>query len=162
MFVSYLAGESNFRHYNALPEITALNAILTSITNRVDTRIGRNRYFSVSTAEPTGLGGSLEARRGFQPVLKPVDKQLMVRVGISTSAFHIPGNLARAMIDFDRVSFGARMDHFLRGVKIRTTHLGHEKIITRVAPHTARSYSIETLEYGRVTVEDYFRQSKLT
>ena len=142
--------------------ITALNIILKSPSTRLDITVGRNRYFSRATAEPIGLGGGLEAWKGFQPSVRPVYKQLMVRVSISTTAFYIPGNLARAMIEFSGSSFGARMGTFCHGVRVRTTHLGHRKTVRRVARHTARTYSFDSPEYGHVTVEDYFRQSKLT
>ena len=124
--------------------------------------VGRNRYFFRAAAQPQSLGGGLEAWQGFYSSVRPTFKQLMVNVNVCTTAFYTPGNLAVAMQEFQRSSFGAQMENFCKGVRIRTTHLGHRKGVKRLARHTARSYSFDTPEYGRVTVEQYFKRSEFT
>lgn len=124
--------------------------------------VGRNRYFFRAAAEPVNMGGGLEAWKGFYSSVRPAYKQLMVNVNVCTTAFYIPGNLARAMMDFRNSSFGARMEGFCKGVRIKTTHLGHRKSVKKLARQNARTYSFDTPEYGRVTVEEYFKRSKFT
>ena len=124
--------------------------------------VGRNRYFFRAAAEPSRLGGGLEAWKGFYSSIRPAHKQLMVNVNVCTTAFYIPGNLARAMMDFQASSFGARMEVFCKSVRIKTTHLGYRKTVKKLVRHTARTYSFDTPEYGRVNVEEYFRRSKFT
>lgn len=124
--------------------------------------VGRNRYFFRAAAEPSRLGGGLEAWKGFYSSIRPAHRQLMVNVNVCTTAFYIPGNLARAMMDFQNSSSGARMEVFCKSVRIKTTHLGYRKTVKKLVRHTARTYSFDTPEYGRVNVEEYFRRSKFT
>lgn len=124
--------------------------------------VGRNRYFFRSAAQPARLGGGLEAWKGFYSSIRPAHKQLMVNVNVCTTAFYTPGNLARAMVEFRDSSFGARMEVFCKGVRIKTTHLGYRKTVKKLARFTAKTYKFDTPEHGNVTVEDYFRLSKLT
>lgn len=86
----------------------------------------------------------------------------MVNVNVCTTAFYTPGNLAVAMMAFRDSSFGARMEVFCKSVRIKTTHLGHRKTVKKLARHNARTYSFDTPEYKRVTVEEYFKRSKFT
>ena len=136
--------------------------ILTYLSRKTDVMVGRNRCFSYATIEPVGLGSGLEAWKGFCASVRPVDKQLMVRVSTCTTAFYVPGNLARAMIEFRDSSLGARMEAFCCRLRIRTTHLGHQRTIKRLARYTAKTYSFDAPEYGQITVENYFRRSKFT
>lgn len=86
----------------------------------------------------------------------------MVNVNVCTTAFYVVQNLASAMMEFSRASFGARMTAFCKGVRVQTTHLGHRKTIKEVSRFNAKQYSFRAEEYGaNVTVEQYFRRSKL-
>lgn len=122
--------------------------------------VGRNRYFFRSAAEPFRLGGGLEAWKGFYSSIRPAHKQLMVNVNVCTTAFYVPGNLAVAMMEFRQSSFGARMEVFCKGVRVKATHLGYRKTVKKLVRQTAKTYSFDTPEHGRVTVEEYFKRSK--
>lgn len=159
---SYLAGAAQFRNYDVLPVIAALNIILAAVPGRSGVMVGRNRYFFRAAATPSSLGGGLEAWKGFYSSVRTAHKQLMVNVNVCTTAFYTPGNLARAMVVFRDSSFGARMEAFCKGVRIKTTHLGYRKSVKKLARHTAKTYSFDTPEYGKVTVEQYFKRSKCT
>jgi hypothetical protein len=83
----------------------------------------------------------------------------MVNVNACTTAFYTPGNLAEAMMTFQRASFGARPAAFVKGVRIKTTHLGYTKTVKGLARETARQYKFDAGDLGNVTVEQYFAKS---
>ena len=157
--ISYLAGQMQYGNYSASPVVAALNDLLTSLPKKMSIVVERNQYFARTIAEPFKLGGGVEAWKGLCTSVRPVYKQLMINANFCMKPFYIAGNLVFAMEAFRDASFGARMDTFVRGIRIEVTHLGHRKIVRRFAPHTAKTYSFDTQEYGRVTVEEYFRQS---
>ena len=82
-------------------------------------------------------------------------------VNVCTTAFYIPGNLAERLQEFMNMSFSANPNAFVRGLRVRTTHLGYRKTVKDVAKVTARQHSFEAEGMGKVTVEQYFKRSKL-
>jgi eukaryotic translation initiation factor 2C len=165
MLSSYLAGEPHFRGYDILPVIAALNVVLAAHPNRATTGggvlVGRNRFFFPSAEAPMSLGGGLEAWKGFYSSVRPAYRQLMVNVNVCTTAFYTPGNLADAMHAFRNASFGAKVNVFVKGLRVEATHLSYRKTIKGMAKESARTYSFDCSELGgRVTVEEYFRRSK--
>jgi eukaryotic translation initiation factor 2C len=124
--------------------------------------VGRNRFFFPSASPPFSLGGGLEAWRGFYSSVRPAFNQLMVNVNVCATAFYSEGNLAEAMNVFERASFGARMSAFVQRLRVRTDHLGHQKTVKRLGRLNAKQHKFEAQELGgMVTVEEYFRRSKL-
>ena len=86
----------------------------------------------------------------------------MVNVNVCATAFYSEGNLAEAMNVFERASFGARMSAFVQRLRVRTDHLGHQKTVKRLGRLNAKQHKFEAQELGgMVTVEEYFRRSKL-
>ncbi|KAH7923516.1 Piwi-domain-containing protein [Leucogyrophana mollusca] len=155
--LSYLEGQPQYRNYDILPVISALNVILAAHPLRSGVQVGRNRYFFRSAAPPMSLGGGLEAWKGFYSSVRPAHRQLMVNVNVCTTAFYSPGNLANAMMTFRDSSFGARMSVFAKGVRVKTSHLGYKKTVKTVAHMNARQYRFQCDELGgQVTVEQYF------
>ncbi|KAI9435236.1 argonaute-like protein [Russula earlei] len=159
----YLVGNPQYRNYDILPVISALNLVLSAHPNRTQAGagvvVGRNRYFFPSASPPFSLGGGLEAWRGFYSSVRPSFNQLMVNVNVCATAFYSEGNLAAAMHAFEQASFGARMSAFVQRVRIRTDHLGHQKTVKRLAKFNARQHRFEAQELGgMVTVEEYFRR----
>ena len=123
--------------------------------------VGRNKFFHPSPAEtPFLLGGGLEAWRGFYASVRPAHKQLMVNVNVCTTAFYVPGNLAERLQEFTSMSFGARASAFVRGLRVKTIHLGYRKSIKDVARVSAKQHSFDADGMGRVTVEQYFKRSR--
>jgi hypothetical protein len=162
----YLVGHAQYRNYDILPVISALNLILSAHPNRTQAgggvMVGRNRFFFPSASPPFPLGGGLEAWRGFYSSVRPSFKQLMVNVNVCSTAFYSEGNLAEAMIVFEQASFGARMSAFVQRLRVRTKHLGHQKTVKRLAKLNAKQHRFEAQELGgMVTVEEYFRRSTL-
>jgi len=124
--------------------------------------VGRNRYFFPSASPPFPLGGGLEAWKGFYSSIRPSFNQLMVNVNVCATTFYSEGNLAEAMHSFEQASFGARMSAFVQRIRVRTDHLGHQKMVKRLAKFSAKQHRFEAQELGgMVTVEEYFRRSKL-
>ncbi|KAG1737463.1 ribonuclease H-like domain-containing protein [Suillus paluster] len=155
--MSYLNGDGQYRNYNTLPVISALNLILAAHPLRSGIKVGQDRYFFRSAATPSNLGGGLEAWKGFYSSVRPAHRQLMVNVNVCTTAFYTPGNLAVQMMAFNNSSFGARMEVFCRGVRVKATHLGYRKTVKSLARQNARQYAFPCDELGgRVTVEQYF------
>jgi eukaryotic translation initiation factor 2C len=166
---SHLNGDPRFRQYDISPLVSALNLILGAHPSRTQpgggVLVGRNRFFFKSPAarsEDMDLSGGLEAWRGFYSSVRPSFKQLMVNVNVATTAFYKPGNLAVNMMEYAAASFGARMAGFVKGVRIRTEHLGYKKTIKRLADVTAKTHKFDCAELGRVvTVVTYFKESRL-
>ncbi|KZT63105.1 argonaute-like protein [Daedalea quercina L-15889] len=160
--VNYLEGQPQYRGYDVLPVIAALNLILAAHPNRPGgggVMVGKNKFFHPSVAHPpTPLGGGLEAWRGFYSSVRPAHKQLMVNVNVCTTAFYTPGNLADRMQEFSNASFGARYAAFVKGVRVKTTHLGYTKTVKTASRLNARQHRFHTDDYGEVTVEEYFRR----
>jgi eukaryotic translation initiation factor 2C len=73
----------------------------------------------------------------------------------------VPGSLAKAMIDFRSASFGARVNVFVKGVRVKTTHLGYKKTVKALSNLTAKQHKFEVAEFGgaSMSVETYFKRS---
>ncbi|KAH7882934.1 ribonuclease H-like domain-containing protein [Phlebopus sp. FC_14] len=155
--MNYLEGHAQYRNYDILPVLAALNVILAASPSQTGVMVGRNRFFFRSAATPAPLGGGLEAWQGFYSSVRPAHKQLMVNVNVCTTAFYVAQNLADAMRQFTSFSYSARMDAFCKGVRVRTTHLNYRKTVKKLSRYTARTYEFETAEYGKVTVLNYFK-----
>lgn len=152
------------RAYDVLPIINALNLVLSAHPSSAagqGVMVGRNRFFFRSAMAPSSLGGGIEAWKGFYSSVRPAWKQLMVNVNVCTTAFYIPGNLAQAMESFRNASFGARPATFVRGVRVKTTHLGYTKTVKRLANFNARQHKFDSGDFGKVSVEEYFKKSTL-
>ncbi|KAL5520600.1 hypothetical protein ACEPAF_2601 [Sanghuangporus sanghuang] len=157
VLAGYLAGNPESRELDIAPLLAALNIVLAQHPSRNGVMVGRNRFFF--SHETFNLGGGLEAWKGFYSSVRPAYKQLMVNVNVATTAFYSEGNLANAMLEFRNASFGARVDQFVRGIRIQTTHLGHKKTIKRASSHTAKSYRFKWDETGgQISVEEYFQR----
>jgi eukaryotic translation initiation factor 2C len=161
-----MAGNSQYRGYDILPVIAALNLILAAHPSRTGpgggVMVGRNRFFFPSpSAPPVSLGGGLEAWKGFFSSVRVAYKQLMVNVNVCTTAFYTPGNLAEAMTTFERASFGGRFTAFVKGVRVKTTHLGYKKTVKNAKKETPDQHRFDCTELGgMVSVEEYFKRSQ--
>ncbi|KAF8153048.1 argonaute-like protein [Crassisporium funariophilum] len=160
--LNYLAGQPQYRDYDIMPIISALNVILAAHPNRSGgggVMVGRNRFFFRTAMDPVSLGGGLEAWKGFYSSVRPTHNQLMVNVNVCTTAFYTPGNLAHAMSAFRDSSFGARPSAFVKGVRVKTTHLGYMKSVKTLSNSNARQHRFHAAEFGgEVTVEEYFKK----
>ncbi|KIP05634.1 hypothetical protein PHLGIDRAFT_91914 [Phlebiopsis gigantea 11061_1 CR5-6] len=160
--LSYLDGHPQYRGYDIMPIISALNLILAAHPSRAGgggVMVGRNKFFHRSAAEPpASIGGGLEAWRGFYSSVRPAHRQLMVNVNVCTTAFYTPGNLADGMMAFMNASYSARAAAFAKGVRVRTIHLGYRKTIKTVSKMTARQHKFDAEGLGTVSVEEYFNK----
>ncbi|KAI0768207.1 Piwi domain-containing protein [Trametes elegans] len=160
--VKYLEGQPQYRGYDIMPVINALNIVLAAHPGRAQgggVMVGRNKFFHPSpAAPPVPLGGGLEAWRGFYTSVRPAWKQLMVNVNVCTTAFYTPGNLAERLMEFMNASYGARPAAFVRGVRVQTTHLGYRKTVKTTAKVNARQHKFTAEGLGEVTVEKYFEK----
>ncbi|KAI0080425.1 argonaute-like protein [Panus rudis PR-1116 ss-1] len=160
--LSYLNGSPQYRGYDIMPIVSALNLILMSHPNSAagaGVMVGRNKFFFPSSnSDPFKLGGGLEAWKGFFTSVRPAHKQLMVNVNVCTTAFYSPGNLAVKVQEFMNASFGARANAFVRGVRVKTTHLGYMKTVKKMENVTARQHKFKAEGLGEVTVEQYFKR----
>nr|GAT44419.1 argonaute-like protein [Mycena chlorophos] len=156
----YVSGNFQYRGYDIMPLISAMNLLLASQANRTGVQVGRNRFFFPADDQPVPLGGGLQAFRGFYSSVRPAHNQLMVNLNVCTTAFYQPGPLADAMMAFRNASFGARITAFVKGVRVKTTHLGYKKTVKKASDRTARTHSFACAELNNevVTVEQYFRR----
>ena len=75
-------GDPQYRDYDPLPLISALNLVLQQHPTRSGVRVGKNRFFLPSSAENLkfGIGPGIQAVQGFYASVRPAHQQLMVNV----------------------------------------------------------------------------------
>lgn len=78
---------------------------------------------------------------------------------VCTTAFYKPGNLADAMREFMKMS--PRPTAFVKGLRVKATHLGYRKTIKKATEYTANTYVFDSGEFGEVSVAGYFLKSTL-
>ncbi|KAG1734938.1 ribonuclease H-like domain-containing protein [Suillus paluster] len=158
----HLSGNIESQDYDAQPLIAAVNLVLQTHASRTGVRVGKNRYFFPSQErERFDLAPGVEAWKGFFASARPVYKALMVNVGVCMTAFYKPGNLADAIMEFNRTSNGAMLQRFVQKLKVTTSHLGYKqkKPIKKIMSTTARQQTFNCEEYhGQISVEDYFKR----
>ncbi|KAK7034495.1 hypothetical protein VNI00_012342 [Paramarasmius palmivorus] len=158
----YIRGQPQYKDYDIMPILSALNLVLAAhptSSHGGGVMVGRNRFFFPNAMPPSDLGGGLQAFRGFYSSVRPTHNQLMVNVNVCTTAFYTPGNLMHSLNAFMDASFSARPNAFVKGVRVKTTHLGYKKTIKGISNYTARTYKFPCEELGgEVTVEEYFRR----
>ena len=64
------------------------------------------------------------------------------------------------MMQFQHHSVGAQASAFVKGVRVKTTHLGYKKTVKRLHRLNARQHKFDSGDFGTVTVEQYFKKSK--
>lgn len=161
MSARYLNGNIESRDLDAQPLVSALNLVLQTHAARTGVRVGQNRYFFPSQ-ERFELATGVEAWKGFFMSARPVYKELMVNIGVCMTAFYKPGNLADAIVEFNRTSNGAMLQRFAQGLKVTTNHLGYKpkKPLKKIMSTTARQTFFNCEEFGgRISVEEYFKKS---
>ncbi|KAH0832181.1 Piwi-domain-containing protein [Lanmaoa asiatica] len=158
---SFMSGDPNFRNWDFAPIVSAQNLVLQHHASHNGVRVGKNRYFFPSSGQPLDLSIGVEAWRGFFMSARPVYKELMVNVGVCMTAFYKPGNLAQAIMEFQRQSHGAMLHRFAQKLKVTTSHLGYKqtKPLKKIISTTAKTTSFQCDEFnGKVTVEQYFKR----
>lgn len=76
---------------------------------------------------------------------------------VCTTAFYRSGNLATALIEFLKIN--SRPTTFVKGLRVKATHLGYRKTIKEATEYTAKTYVFKTEDYGEISVEEYFLKS---
>ncbi|KAG1727431.1 Piwi domain-containing protein [Suillus lakei] len=156
----YLSGNLESRDYDVQPLVSAVNLVLQTHATRTGVRVGKNRYFFPSQ-ERFELALGVDAVKGFFTSARPAYNALMVNVGVCMTAFYKPGNLADAIMAFQRSSDGAMLQRFTQKLKVTTRHLGYKqkKPIKKIMPTTARRTTFHCEEYhGKISVEEYFKR----
>ncbi|KAJ7577907.1 argonaute-like protein [Mycena floridula] len=158
----YLEGNPQYKGYDPLPLVSALNIVLQQHAAHNGVRVSKNRYFFLP-AERMSLGIGMEAWRGFYTSVRPTYKQLMVNVNVCMTAFVQPGNLAEALGAFNRNSRGAMPTlpkDMVKNIKVTTKHLGYKRRypLKAVLGTSARNTFFQGPE-GRITVEQYFKKT---
>ena len=77
---SYMDGAAEYRNYDPLPLISALNLVLQQHPTRTGVRVGKNRFFIPASAQKFGIGPGIQAVQGFYASVRPAHQQLMVNV----------------------------------------------------------------------------------
>lgn len=93
---------------------------------------------------------------------RPVYKELMVNVGVCMTAFYKPGNLADAIMEFQKKSSGGMLHRFAQKLKVTTSHLGYKqtKPLRKIMSTTAKQSTFPCEEFnGEISVEQYFKKS---
>jgi eukaryotic translation initiation factor 2C len=53
----------------------------------------------------------------------------------------------------------SRPTTFVKGLRVKATHLGYRKTIKEATEYTAKTYVFKTEEFGEISVEEYFFKS---
>ncbi|KAF7762168.1 hypothetical protein Agabi119p4_8761 [Agaricus bisporus var. burnettii] len=152
-----IAGDPQYSAHDIMPIISAFNLILAAWPTRSGAggvMVGRNKFFMPGTGVPMPLGGGLEAVRGFYSSVRTAHQALMVNVNVCTTAFYRSGNLATALIEFLKIN--SRPTTFVKGLRVKATHLGYRKTIKEATEYTAKTYVFKTEDFGEISVEEYF------
>ncbi|KAG1867688.1 Piwi domain-containing protein [Suillus subluteus] len=156
----YLSGDIESRNYDVQPLVAAVNLVLQTHAARTGVRVGKNRYFFPSQ-ERFELALGIDAVKGFFTSARPAYNELMVNVGVCMTAFYKPGNLADAIMAFQRSSDGAMLQRFTQKLKVTTSYLGYKqkKPIKKIMSTSARRTFFHCEEYhGKISVEEYFKK----
>ena len=77
-------GAAEYRDYDPVPLISALNIVLQQYPTRTRLRVGKNRFFIPASAEKFAIGpatsSGIQAVQGFYASVRPTHQQLMVNV----------------------------------------------------------------------------------
>ncbi|KAF7986868.1 hypothetical protein HWV62_12604 [Athelia sp. TMB] len=147
--------------YDPLPIISALNLVLQTHASKTGVRVGQNQirhFFKSPNEQPISLSLRVEAWKGFFSSVRPTYKQLMVNVNVAMAAFYVPGNLADAVMAFERNSAGGMPHRFTKGLKVRVIHLGYKKPLKSICG-SARQQTFKHDVYDVISVEEYFKKA---
>lgn len=115
------------------PITQALNIFLGHYAkaSKQHTTIGANKSYSLTQSDVTtgNLGGGLTALRGFFSSIRVATTRILVNVNMSHAPFYNAVTLVQTMGDFGR-AYGqnkAKLAVFLKGVRVKTTHLKEKK-----------------------------------
>ncbi|KAL4080951.1 Piwi domain-containing protein [Scleroderma citrinum] len=168
--VKFLDGESSHRGYDFSLVLGAYNLVLQSHAAHSGVRVGSGgesggggRYFfPPEERENFFLSPGVSAWKGFFMSARPVYKQLMVNVGVCMTPFYQPGNLANAIMVFQRDSQGATLQRFAQKLKVTTSHLGYKSVkqVHKISDKSARQTFFPCDEFNspRMSVEEYFKK----
>ncbi|KAK0452966.1 argonaute-like protein [Desarmillaria tabescens] len=162
----YLNADKEYRDYDPLPIISALNLALQQNPLRTGVRIGQNKYyFPPLPNERRGLGPGILAWRGFSTSVRPAYQQLMVNINVCMAPFVEPGNLADVLVSFNRNSSGGMPTlpkELARSIKVVTNHLGHKRRykLWEIGRKSARNTTFPCEEFGKknMSVEEFFKR----
>ncbi|KDR70848.1 hypothetical protein GALMADRAFT_144328 [Galerina marginata CBS 339.88] len=161
--LKYLKGKPEHSDIDTSSTISALNLILSAHPNRFvggGTVVGRNRFFFPTATQPSNLGGGLEAWNGFYSSVRPTRNGLMVNVNVCTTAFYKPGNLAESMVAFTKSVFRGNRSAFVRGVRVKTQHLGH-RIVKALFSQKSRKQKLSDADLDRGQFQAIIKASDL-
>ncbi|KAK0452977.1 argonaute-like protein [Desarmillaria tabescens] len=162
----YLNADKEYRDYDPLPIISAVNLVLQQNAMRTGVRIGQNKYFfPPPPGERKILGPGVEAWRGFFISVRSTYQQLMVNINVCMAPFVEPGNLADVLVSFNRNSSGGMPTlpkELARSIKVVTNHLGHKHRykLWEIGRKSARNTTFPCEEFGKknMSVEEFFKR----
>ncbi len=136
--VEYLSStDASPAHYAGKPEIIqALNIFLSHYAKSKPSTeiaiIGSNKSYSLASEQrPLGLG--LIALRGFFSSVRAATARILVNVNVSHAAFYTPENLKNLMTNSGLQGNPIKLQSFLKGVRVKTNHLGDKNKIKTIA-----------------------------
>ncbi|KAF4120452.1 PAZ domain [Geosmithia morbida] len=113
-----------------LPMIQALNIFLNHYAKSSGNlaTIGASKVFAMGSQSDTfDLGGCLTAVRGFFASVRAATGRILVNVNVSHGAFYNEGPLLQLFLTFGRQRGLFRLESFIKGLRVRTTHLKERK-----------------------------------
>lgn len=168
--------DSSIGYTDKEPMLQALNVAMSrkpSSSPGVSAPPRTNKFFPQG-AVLGDLGGGLIALRGYYTSVRTATLRLLANVNSVTATFYRSGSLLDLMRDFQSSCQGPwqlKLHHFLKGVRVETTHLktGKGLFKRRVLAGLARSpypaANAKDISFywdekdSKVTIEQYFQRS---
>lgn len=134
--MDYLLGRNNQTRCNNKEDIIqALNIVMSrwpSVTPGIAGLKSGNKFFPLTNA-PKPLGGGLVALLGYYTSVRTSTLRLLLNVNSITAAFYRSGPLQNLMSDFrgledNQTDTFAKLHRFLKGVRVKLTHLAKPKM----------------------------------
>ena len=151
----YLTSTDLRAHYDdKLPMMQALNIFLNHYSKSTGNLITINssKTFSLDqSSATTDLGGGLAAIRGFFASVRMACCRVLVNVNVSNAAFYQEGSLSELILRFDaELRNKSGIDAFLKGLRVKTTHLPERRNKRGEVIHRARTVlGLATINDGK-------------
>ncbi|KAH7882235.1 Piwi domain-containing protein [Phlebopus sp. FC_14] len=148
--------------------LAAINLVLAAHPSQTGFKVTRNdenkkptdQRFFFSTGKSPSLGGGLEAHEGSYLSVRPAHQELMVNVNTSTAAFYQPQGFLDVWDEYKKFTSreGDAEAGFGRQVRVRAGPTNQVRKVLGFAKVNARQHTFKHREFGKVTVEQYYKR----
>ncbi|KAI1284237.1 ribonuclease H-like domain-containing protein [Xylaria sp. FL0933] len=127
--MSYLTSTDASRWREEESPIQALNILFNhhaKSSDQIVTR-GTSKSYSLVDADTRDLEAGLKAIRGFFTSVRAATGRMLLNINVSHAAFYQPVRLDQLIMSFLQKNNAAKLNSFLKKLRVRTTHLKERK-----------------------------------